>query len=701
MEPAMSKTSVTQSGPVAHLLIDDQDEKLNTLGAVMIAELTRRVAELKADATVKAIVIRSAKASGFLAGANLNELKALSQATDAAGEGYRAAKAGQALMNAIEDCGKPTVAAIHGPALGGGCELALACTARVGALDSARIGLPEIQLGILPGFGGTWRLPRLITLPAALAAILGSTNFDAKRAWKLGLVDDSAPLEQLVQVAEALALSLLNPGAVAALEGKRRARQGRVHRAMALPVLRGVALGKARKDVLAKTKGHYPAPLKALAVMGAVGGGRDPYLEREAKALGDLLATDVSRNLVNLFFLGQDAKKQADGAKGAKLARVGVVGAGFMGSGIAISLVTRAKLPTSLKESNLDVLGKALKKVRDYLAKGVAKRRVTPVEAAQQFNLLWPGAEAQDLHHTDLLIEAVPEILDLKHQVFAELESLVPKTAILASNTSTLPISDIASQAAHPERFVGMHFFSPAEVMPLVEIIPGAKTSPEAVATVLDLALKMGKTPVVVKDSPGFLVNRILLPYILEAVQMVEEGIPVAEVEAAALDFGMPVGPLKLIGEVGVPVILHVLSILNQHYSDHLPQPGWIKRPDFASAFRRDQAGKMHVDAGLIQRWVKKSDPGAGKDDIQDRLFLSMLNEGARALAEGLVPAAGLLDLAMIYGTGFPAYRGGLLREADRRGVDVCIVRAEALSQKAPWLVPSGGMKAKREGFYR
>jgi 3-hydroxyacyl-CoA dehydrogenase/enoyl-CoA hydratase/3-hydroxybutyryl-CoA epimerase len=701
MEQSMSKTNVIKSGSVAHLVIDDQDEKLNTLGAVMIAELTQRIAELKADGSVKAIVIRSGKASGFVAGANLNELKALSQAADAVGEGYRAAKAGQALMNAIEDCGKPTVAAIHGPALGGGCELALACTARVAALDSARIGLPEIQLGILPGFGGTWRLPRLITFALGVPAILGSMNFDAKRAWKVALVDDTAPVEQLPDVAEALALKLLKPGADEALLKARQAKQSRMNRVLDFGLMRNFVLDQAKKAVVDKNKDRYPAPLRAIAVMNYQMGNRDAYLEREAKALGELLATDVSRNLVNLFFLGQDAKKQANGAKGAKLSRVGVVGAGFMGSGIAIPLVTKARLPTVLKESNLDVLGKALKKVRDHLAKAVSKKRLTPVDAAQQFNLLWPGAEAQDLHHTDLLIEAVPEILDLKHKVFAELESLVPATAILASNTSTLPITDIASTAAHPERFVGMHFFSPAEVMPLVEIIPGAKTSPEAVATVLDLALKMGKTPVVVKDSPGFLVNRILLPYILEAVQMVDEGVPVAGVEAAALDFGMPVGPLKLIGEVGVPVILHVLSILNDHFSDHLPQPAWIKRPDFANAFQRDKAGKLHVDAELIKLWVAKPDPGYSKDDIQDRLFLSMLNEGARALAEGLVPEPGLLDLAMIYGTGFPAYRGGLLREADHRGVGVCLVRAEGLSRKAPWLKPSEGLKAKQGGFYR
>ncbi|MGH7442564.1 MAG: 3-hydroxyacyl-CoA dehydrogenase NAD-binding domain-containing protein, partial [bacterium] len=473
------KTRLEHKGPLAHLILDDPDEKLNTLGAAMIAELSAQVAALKADPTVKAVVIRSAKKGGFLAGANLNELQAMSNAADPAGEGYRAAKAGQALMNAFEDLGKPVVAAIHGPALGGGCELALACCARVAATEGVRIGLPEIQLGILPGFGGTWRLPRLVSFAGGVPVLLSSTQLDARRAFKLGLVDDSAPLEQLVAVAGTLALKLTAPGAVQALAKARRARQPLMNRALDRGPLRAVVLNKARAAVLAKTKERYPAPLRAIEVMRR-GSTRDAYLEHEAKALGDLLATEVSKNLVRLFFLGQDAKKQSKGGNGS-VGSVAVVGAGFMGSGIAIPLVSKAKLRTALKEANLDVLGKALKKVRTYLDKAVSKKRLSPAEAAAQFNLLWPGAEARDMGRVDLVIEAVPEVLSIKRAVFSELEALVPETAVLASNTSTLPIADIASQAVHPERIVGMHFFSPAELMPLVEVIPGAQTSERTV----------------------------------------------------------------------------------------------------------------------------------------------------------------------------------------------------------------------------
>jgi 3-hydroxyacyl-CoA dehydrogenase/enoyl-CoA hydratase/3-hydroxybutyryl-CoA epimerase len=677
----MSKTRIERSGPIAHLLFDDPDEKLNTLGKAMIQEIGEQVQSLGRDLSVEAIVVRSAKPSGFLAGANLVELQALARSKQPKEDGYAAARAGQELMNIIEDCPKPIVAAIHGPALGGGCELAMACHARVAALDSAKIGLPELQLGILPGFGGSWRMPRLLTFSGALPLILASTQLDAKRALKAGLVDDACALELLPQVAEDWAKKLVKEGKVA-VAAKRRAKLPRMNKLMDLPGLRSIVFMMARKDVMAKTKGQYPAPLKALALLATHTDDRASFLEREARALGELMATSVCRSLVGLFFLGQDAKKQVGDAKGAKVSHVGIVGAGFMGSGIAIPLVTRAKLPVALKDASPEVLGRALKKIWDSISKRLKKRQLTPTEAANQFYLASASTQMADYTRTELVIEAVPEILDLKHKVFAELEAVLPPTAIIASNTSTLPIADLAAKALRPERFIGMHFFSPAEIMPLVEVIPGPKTSPQTIATVVDLALKMGKTPVVVRDSPGFVVNRVLMPYILEAVQMVEEGVPVAKVDAAAEAFGMPVGPIKLIGEVGVEVITKVFGILNSHYKDHLPQPKWILREDLKLAFPKGADGKLQLQAALIEGWVGKPDPNYPTLDIQDRLFHALLNEGARCIGEGLVPEAGYLDLAMIYGTGFPPFRGGLLKEADNRGSAVYLKRGNELAAK-------------------
>jgi 3-hydroxyacyl-CoA dehydrogenase/enoyl-CoA hydratase/3-hydroxybutyryl-CoA epimerase len=677
----MSKTRIERSGPIAHLILDDADEKLNTLGKAMIAEIGEQVTALGKDVSVQAIVIRSGKPSGFLAGANLVELQALARSKQPKEDGYAAARAGQELMNIIEDCPKPVVAAIHGPALGGGCELALASHARVAALDSAKIGLPELQLGILPGFGGSWRMPRLLTFAGAVPLILASTQLDAKRALKAGLVDDACALELLPQVAEDWARKLIKEGEVA-VAAKRRAKLPWMNKLLDMPGLVNIVLSKAHKEVMAKTKGQYPAPLKALALLATHSDDRAAFLEREARALGELMATDVCRSLVGLFFLGQDAKKQVGDAKGAKVHSVGIVGAGFMGSGIAIPLVSRAKLPVALKDASPEVLGRALKKIWDSINKRLKKRQLTQTEANNQFYLASASTQMADYTRTELVIEAVPEILDLKHKVFAELEAVLPPTAIIASNTSTLPIADLAAKALRPERFIGMHFFSPAELMPLVEVIPGPKTSPQTIATVVDLALKMGKTPVVVRDSPGFVVNRILMPYILEAVQMVEEGVPVAKVDAAAVAFGMPVGPIKLIGEVGVEVITKVFGILNDHYKDHLPQPKWITREDLKLAFPKGADGKLQLQAAMIEGWVGKPDPNYPELDIQDRLFHALLNEGSRCLGEGLVPEAGYLDLAMIYGTGFPPFRGGLLKEADHRGVPICLKRGEELAAK-------------------
>ena len=373
-----------------------------------------------------------------------------------------------------------------------------------------------------------------------------------------------------------------------------------------------------------------------------------------------------------------------------------------MGSGIAIPAVTRAKLPTLLKDSNEEVLGKALKKIWDSLFKRVSRRQMSLVDAKYQFGLATPVTTDGGVRSADVVIEAVPEIMELKKKIFAGLEGVLAPHAVIASNTSTLPIKDLSDQAKDPERFIGMHFFSPAEIMPLVEVIPGPKTSQDTIATIVNLALKMGKTPVVVGDSPGFLVNRILLPYILEAVQMVDEGVSVAAVDAAAVKFGMPVGPIKLMGEVGVEVIVKVFHILQEHFGDHLPKPAWIGREDLAKAFVRGADGKMKVDGGMIEVWVGKKPLAPSEIDITDRLFHALLNEAARCLGEGIVPEAGLLDLAMIYGTGFPPFRGGLLREAESRGLENVAKRGKVLAERyGAWLQPPDALlKRGNKGFY-
>ncbi len=516
------------------------------------------------------------------------------------------------------------------------------------------------------------------------------------------MADALCPLEYLEKTAQALALKLLDPAEVARLRQKRRDTLPLSMRLMELPLLRAMTFDLARKEVMKKTGGHYPAPLLFLAHLKSKwSASRGPFLESEAKALAESMDSPVARNLIRIFFLSQDVKKQAGTARPTKLSRLAIVGAGFMGSGIAIPALSRAKLPTLLKDANEEVLGRAMKKIWGSFAKRVSRRQIGVLEAKNLFDLATPVTSDAGMVRADLVIEAVPEILELKKKIFASLEAVLPPHAILASNTSTLPIRDLSAGARNPERFIGMHFFSPAEIMPLVEVIPGPGTSPETLATVIDLALKMGKTPVVVGDSPGFLVNRILLPYILEAVQMVDEGVPVATVDAAAVAFGMPVGPIQLIGDVGVEVIIKVFQILQEHFGDHLPHPAWIEREDFAKAFVRE-GSRVRVDEALIQRWIAKSDPGYSKLDVLDRLFHSMLNEAARCLDEGVVKDPGVLDLAMIFGTGFPAFRGGLLREAQSRGLEKVVNRGKVLGSRfGGWLSPPQALLKRQEtGFY-
>jgi len=687
----MSKTHIEIQGDVVHLILDDPAEKLNTLGVEMLSEINSQLDQLAANVRVRAVVIRSVKKGGFIAGANIKELQGIAYASDARQGGYEAAKAGQALMNKIQDFPKPVVAAIHGACLGGGLELALACHGRV-VSDTAdtKLGLPELKLGIVPGFGGTLRLPRLIGLRRALDAILNSSNLDGKKALKCGLADFCCPAEYISAEAHKLALALLDPRKKSQLQDKRRKTLSWMLALQQTQLFRGILFSQAGKKVLEKTGGHYPAPLLLIKhLQQNLGLPREAFLEKEAQALGESLATPVAQNLIRIFFMSQDAKKQMGSGKAATIKQVAIVGAGFMGSSIAIPLVSRAKLPTLLKDANEEVLGKALKKIWDSFAKRLSRRQIAEVDARAQFNLATPVTRDSAMHGVDLVIEAVPEILDLKKKIFASLEEAIPQSSVLASNTSTLPIKDLSAHSKFPERFIGMHFFSPADVMPLVEVIPGPKTSQDTIATVVQLALKMGKTPVVVQDSPGFLVNRILLPYILEAVQLVQEGVPVRQVDQAATHFGMPVGPIKLMGEVGIDVIVKVFHILQEHFGEHLPKPSWIAREDLAKAFVRGADGKMKVEEGMIQAWSGKSDPQMSNADVSDRLFHAMLNEAARCMQEAIVPEASYLDLAMIFGTGFPAFRGGLLREADTRGLENTVLRGKVLAQKyGSWLEP-------------
>ena len=673
---------IEKAGRVAHLVLDDQGAKVNTLGTGSIGELEAAFDLMEKDGEIDAVVVRSAKPGNFIAGADVKELAGMSRSPQAHDLGLQAARRGQGLMNRIEDFPKPVVAGINGACLGGGLELALACHARVVTReDSTRLGLPELKLGILPGFGGTWRLPRLLGLARGIEFILSSRSASGKEAVRMGLADDLCFREQVGQAAGELALKLRKPGFKGKLAKKRRTGSRLSMRVLGWPVVRRLLISRVRAEVIRKTGGLMPAPLLFLKVVSrSLWRGRAEALKLEAEALASLLATIESRNLVRLFLNTTEAKKQGADKSAGKIRAAGVVGSGLMGAGIALALTSRARIRTVLVDTDLKVLGRALKKIWDAGRKRVRRHQWDEVDATKSFNLVSTTTDYGALRDVGLVIEAVPEIMDLKRKVFTGLERAVGPDTILASNTSSLSITGMAEGAVYPGRFVGMHFFMPAEVMPLVEVIPGRATTPEAVAAAVRTAVALDKVPVVVKDTPGFLVNRVLAAYALEAAQMVEEGVPPSAVDAAARRFGMPMGPIRLVGEVGVGVMTKVLHQIRGAYGDHMADPGWIGRADLGAAFTRGPDGKWSVNEEVIREWTGKADPGYSVSDLQDRLYTAMLNESVLSLEEGVAATPADLDLAMVYGIGFPPQRGGPLAEADARGLARVVERAEGLA---------------------
>lgn len=677
---------------IALLTFDRPNSSANVFDVPALEELDAHLATLEARRDLKGVVLISAKARIFIAGADLNSFT-----KDFTDEGLgQTVDLGHRIFTRLERLPVPSVAAINGVCLGGGCELALACDWRVATPDkSTKIGLPETQLGILPAWGGSVRLPRLIGLPAALGLILAGKQLAAVPAQKAGLVDELAHPEYLLGVAKKFVA-----------RGKRPppSPPGLINSALARPV---VAM-KAKQGVLARTHGHYPAPLKALEVcLAAFGKPLEQGLALERAAFLELSRTIACRSLMGIFFLQERAKKlkapEAGGA-GRKVRSVAVVGAGVMGAGIAQWSAARG-YPVILKDIAPDLLAKGLK-AAEKIFRDAAKRRVfTEAEATAGLDRITPVATDVSLAHVDLVIEAAVEKLELKQKIFRQLEARAGAHTVLATNTSALSIDAIASGLADPGRVVGIHFFNPVHRMQLVEIVRGPRTSPAALDTALQFVKAIGKLPVLVKDSPGFLVNRILLPYMVEAVRLFNEGCGVRQLDQLMLDFGMPMGPLRLSDEVGLDVAQHVATDLQ----NRLPKPvpindtlekmiarGWLGKKTGAGfyVFPKEKGAKEQPNdgAGFLQTTGK----GQGQDaaTLQDRLVLVMVNEAARVLEESVVDAPEDVDFGMIFGTGWAPFRGGPLRYADTLGAAEIVQRLDRLAAEvAPYFAPCARLR--------
>jgi 3-hydroxyacyl-CoA dehydrogenase/enoyl-CoA hydratase/3-hydroxybutyryl-CoA epimerase len=663
----MDSFRITQSSDgVATVWFDTAGKSVNTLGPHTLAELGQVIDELERTKPA-GVIFASAKPRNFIAGADLFEIRAMDQS---AIEEFL--HEGQTAFDRIEHLSMPTVAAINGDCLGGGLELALACKYRIAADDSSiKIGLPEVKLGIIPGFGGTVRMTRLLGLPAALPLLIAGKTMPPKKAKKAGIIDEVDRPEALMDAAARWA------------GGKMPEHAPKWSQKMAgsVGLMRGKILAKARAEIMRRTHGDYPAALKVIDVAGiGIEGGGAAGLAAERRGLLDLMKTPACENLMRLFFLQTGAKKAASAKNSAKpnpVEYAAVIGGGTMGAGIVHAMI-RAGIKVRLIEMNDQAAAAALGRIRASLDQDVRDGRMDALAAKHAFNRVVPTTQWDGLGICDFAIEAVLEKMDVKRDVFARLDKLLPAHAIIASNTSSLSITEMSHATTNPARVVGMHFFNPVAKMPLVEIVRTENTDSQTLATTIALAGKLGKTPVVVRDAPGFLVNRVLIPYLAEAALMAREGHGIREIDDAMRHFGWPMGPFELLDEIGLDVgseVLKQLAAKDEKYSEvpqwvgKLIERGSLGKKSGKGFYLHDKNAKRDAELVLnpeLQTIWQPAVPTVAfnESEIQRRLMAPMIHESQRVLDEGIVDNTDAIDLATVMGLGFPPFRGGLARYA-------------------------------------
>lgn len=665
-EQASAFTLTYADNGIAWLKIDVPDEKMNTLQAAFSEQVTAVLNELKGKNDLKGMVVYSGKPDNFIAGADIRMLAACTTTAEA----QALAEQGQQLFDQLEALPFHTVAAIHGPCLGGGLELALACHSRVCSDDDkTRLGLPEVQLGLLPGSGGTQRLPRLIGVAGALDMILTGKQLRAKKAKKLGVVDESVPHSILLDVAEQRAL-----------QPKPKRHLALKDRMMGSSLGRSVVFDQAAKQTREKTRGNYPAADAILDVIKyGLQHGMKKGLELEAKRFGELVMSPESAALRSIFFATTAMKKETGSeAEPHPIRQVGVLGGGLMGGGISHVTATKAGYPVRIKDISNDGILNALSYNYKLLDKKRKRRIITKAELQKQMLSIGGGIDYTAFDRMDVVVEAVFEDLKLKHQMVKEIEANAKPATIFATNTSSLPIHQIAEAAERPQNVVGLHYFSPVEKMPLVEVIPHEGTSQETIATVVALAKKQGKTPIVVGDTAGFYVNRILAPYMNEAANVLLSGEPIEHIDTALLDFGFPVGPITLLDEVGVDIGAKIMPILVSELGERFQGPDVFdtllndgrKGRKSGKGFYLYDSKKKAVDKSVYKLLGLDPEQKADGQTIAMRCTLMMLNEAARCLDEGVVRSARDGDIGAIFGIGFPPFLGGPFRYMDQLGID-------------------------------
>jgi 3-hydroxyacyl-CoA dehydrogenase/enoyl-CoA hydratase/3-hydroxybutyryl-CoA epimerase len=721
-ESATIRVDVAGEG-IRQLLIDVPDKSVNVLNARVMADFDAALDRVADDQTVKLLIVNSGKPASFVAGADLHEFTRIGNSEEAMELSGR----GQRLFDRLAGLPIPSMAVINGPCLGGGLELALACDYRV-ALDrpSTQFVFPEVELGLLPGWGGTQRAPRVVGLERALEMILGAKRVGAQEALRWGLVDAVAlTREKLLDVINDWALRVMVRG-----KAERAALPGRTWRQR---LLESHSFGRnglfraAEKQLAKRVPDDMPAPAEALeAVRIGVKQGMEAGLQCEREAAGRLAVTSACRNLVNLYFLRERARKQP-GEETTPIRRVGVVGAGIMGAGIA-QLAALKDCEIVVQEVNMTALGAGLMRIKELIDKAVERRMITPAEAAKCLEGMRGTTTYDGFDKVDLVIEAAIEEPEAKKAIFRELEKRTSADALLATNTSSLSVTGLQEGMTHPERIAGLHFFNPVHKMPLVEVV-SAPGTPERVARRLaSFAVRLGKTPVLVRDSPGFVVNRVLMPYLGEAVLLAAQGLSAVLIDKAMRQFGMPMGPMELLDQIGLDVAAHVgrslQSFASGRYSpmafdptsifEQMVRNGWLGQKNgkgfytYKGKKRSVHAGAMALLPGSLEGDASPILSGlpasAAMHEARERMVLAMVNEAAACLGEGIVSAAEDVDLAMIMGAGWAPHRGGPLRYTDDRMLPKVLQGLNELAARlGPRFVPCAELRGRAEredGFY-
>ncbi|AOT07942.1 fatty acid oxidation complex subunit alpha FadJ [Pseudoalteromonas luteoviolacea] len=684
------------SHQVALVTIDVPGEKMNTLRDSFADELLEILEQGKKD-DVTGMVFVSGKADNFIAGADIKMLDNANTREDA----LRLSEMCQQAFFKMKALPFPTVAAIHGAALGGGLEFALACDYRVCTSDDkTKLGLPEVQLGLLPGGGGTQRLPKLVGIQKALEWMLTGKQVRAKQAAKAGLVDESVPYSILMDVAVKLAR-----------KGKPRVRKPKLDKLSQLlesnPFGRNIIFKKAQENVEKKTGGHYPAPLAIIkAVRASVELDELKAYKTEAEGFADLVMTDVSRSLRGIFFATTEMKKEWQSDDTAKIERAAVLGGGLMGAGITHVSAVKAGARVRIKDVAHQGISNALNYSYNILSKKQKRRILSKAQMQSAMNSITGTTDYSGFEHIDIVIEAVFEDLALKQGMVADIERECADSTIFASNTSSLPIAQIAEKAARPENVIGLHYFSPVEKMPLVEIIPHEGTSEQTIAKTVNFARKQGKTPIVVKDKAGFYVNRILAPYVNEAANLLLAGEPIDKIDQALVEFGFPVGPLALLDEVGIDIGSKIAPILEKELGERFKGPNAFERMIDSKRLGRKTGRGFYTYEGKKGKKVDESvydllgitqAPRLNKQEIANRCVAQMLNEASRCLDEGIIASPRDGDIGAIFGIGFPPFLGGPFSYMDKRGLNKVCSELSTYATENDVFTPSEPLQAKAE----